>query len=281
VETLSHDKLYATMYLAIDIGGTKTLIALFDKDGELKKKVRFPTPSSYSVFVNTLREEYSKIGNANPELCVVGAPGRIDRAHGVGVAFGNLAWDNVPLKADIEAFVGCKVLVENDANLAGLSEAALVLKKYKNTLYITISTGIGGVLIKNGVINAETADMEPGHMLLEHQDKLQRWQEFASGKAIVRKFGLPAKNIVDPGTWYIICRNIAIGLINLVSTLTPDIVIIGGGVGSHFEKFGDRLKEEMQLYANDLIKVPDIIAASRAEDAVLYGCYELAKQHDA
>lgn len=267
------------MYLAIDIGGTKTLLATFDRSGKLLDKTRFETPVSYEYFVLSLAECFEK--NKHPgkyELCVAGAPGKIDRTTGTGVAFGNLPWENVPLGTDIQNITGVKTIIENDANLAGLSEAILVSKQYPKALYVTISTGIGGILIIDGKIDPDLADTEFGHMMFEHQGKLQRWQEFASGKAIYQKFGLPAKDITDPSAWYVISRNIAIGLTNVVSTLNPDVVIIGGGVGTYFNKFEARLKEEMILLGSDVVNLPPLLAAQRAEDAVLYGCYELAKQ---
>lgn len=267
------------MYLAIDIGGTKTLLASFSNDGKILDKTRFETPKEYPAFVSELAKQYELHKKPGYTACVVGAPGKIDRRHGIGLVFGNLTWENVPLGEDIQRITGLKTRIENDANLAGLSEAILVKKEYRKTLYVTISTGIGGVLIINGRIDPDTADTEFGHMIFEHQDRLQKWQEFASGKAIVKKFGLPASDITDPRTWYVISRNIAIGLTNVVATLNPDVVIIGGGVGTHFEKFRDPLHEEMLLFGSDVVTLPPIMAASRTEDAVLYGCYELAWQH--
>lgn len=269
------------MYLAIDIGGTKTLVAVLSAGGEVLQSVRFETPELYPDFLKEFETSFSKLEKPDHiKACVVGAPGKINRTRGTGIAFGNLEWENVPIGHDLKSIVKVPVLVENDANLAGLSEAILVRKQYKKALYITISTGIGGVLIINGKIDPDTADMEFGHMLFEHNDQLQKWQDFASGKAIFKKFGKRASEITDASAWYVISRNIAIGLINVISTLTPDVVIIGGGVGSHFEKFSDRLREELIIYGSDVVTIPPLLKAQRAEEAVIYGCYELARQND-
>ncbi len=187
-------------------------------------------------------------------------------------------WRDVPLAEDIAAITGTKTLIENDANLAGLSEAILVQDKYRKALYITVSTGIGGVLIVDGRIDPTLADTEIGHMTFEYEGKMQEWEDFASGKAIFEKYGMPARDITDPSVWYSISRNIAIGLVNVISTVSPEVVIIGGGVGSHYEKFKDTLETEVAIFASEVITVPPIIKATRAEEAVLYGCYELAKQ---
>ncbi len=140
-----------------------------------------------------------------------------------------------------------EVFLENDAKLAALGEAVL-LPEFNRVLYITVSTGIGGGLVINGRLDPSALDAEYGRMLLEHEGRLTLWEDFASGKAIVAKFGQRASEITDPRHWYIIARNIAIGLVDVIAATNPDAVVIGGGVGSHFSKFSDRLIEEVTLY---------------------------------
>jgi predicted NBD/HSP70 family sugar kinase len=122
--------------------------------------------------------------------------------------------------------------------------------------------------------------MEVGHILLEHDGKLQRWEDFASGSAIVKHFGKRASDIDadDTQTWYIIARNIAIGLIDLIATLTPEVIVLGGGVGSHFDKYAERLQEQLKIYENPMLSIPPVVQAKRAEEAVVYGCYHLARK---
>lgn len=270
------------MYLAIDIGGTKTLICELDKSGEIISKNRFETPKDYSAFLALFEATYKKINfKTKPKYCIAGTPGIIDRSAGVAMAFGNLPWKNIPLAKDLENIVGLPVLLENDANLAGLSEAILEIKRFRKALYITVSTGIGGVLIVDGRIDPDTQDVEFGSMLFEHKGKLERWEDFASGSAIFKKFGKRASDIDDPTAWYVISHNLAVGLFDVIATLTPEVVIIGGGVGAHFDKFKDRLIEDLQIYTNEMVKLPTIIQSQRAEEAVIYGCYELGRQQHA
>lgn len=269
------------MYLAIDIGGTKTLLAVFSGTGKLLESLRFETPKDYPEFLSELKKTYKKLGHKQDlKACVAGAPGRIDRQKMSVVAFGNLNWENVAIGKAIEDMCGIPATLENDANLAGLSEAILIQHAYKKVLYVTISTGIGGIVIIDGVIEPEYADMEFGHMMFEHDEKLQHWQDFASGKAIFNKYGKRASDIpaTDTGTWYAISRNIALGLTGVIANLTPEVIIIGGGVGTHFDKYADRLHEELMLYGTKLVSVPPLRQAIRSEEAVIYGCYELARQ---
>lgn len=268
-------------YLAIDIGGTKTLIASFTSRGRLDESARFETPATYEEFLSELAKNIDKFTTKKWTRCVTAVPGKVNREDGVGIAFGNLSWKNVPIAANIKTLTHCKVNIENDANLAGLSEARQV-PQYSKVLYVTISTGIGGVLVVNGKMDSNTLDAEIGHMLFEHEGQLIRWEEFASGKAIYAKFGKNASDIPesDSAKWYVVARNIAIGLIDLVATYTPDVVIIGGGVGSHFDNFKIKLLEELKIYEHPLLPIPPVLKAKRPEEAVIYGCFELAKDLD-
>lgn len=266
------------MYLAIDIGGTKTLLATFSKSGELKESIKFKTPVLYDDFRDKLATNVAKLATKEFTTCCVAVPGKVDRKRNIGIAFGNLSWTNVPIGTDVKNVVNCPVLLENDGNLAGLYEARQV-PEFKKVLYVTISTGIGGVMIVNEIIQKSTQDSEIGHMLFEHKGQLMRWEKFASGSAIVKKYGKLASEIDpnDTAAWYAIARNIAIGLIDVIATLTPEIVIIGGGVGTHFDKFKDRLIEELKIYENPLLTLPKVIRAKHPEEAVVYGCFEMAK----
>jgi glucokinase len=207
----------------------------------------------------------------------VGAPGRLDRKNGIGIAMGNLPWENVPIAADVERLVHCPVVIENDAKLAGLSEAMLVKGKYDRVVYITVSTGIGIGVVINQEIDPYLADAEPGKMPLEHGGKMVAWESFASGHAIVQRYGKIAKDIKDDTTWKRIAHDIAIGLIDIIAVVQPQVIIFGGSVSMYFDRFDDFLVEALRKYEVPLIPIPPIIHAQRPEEAVVYGCYDLAK----
>jgi predicted NBD/HSP70 family sugar kinase len=265
------------MYLAIDIGGTKTLLACLTNEGIITERVRFETPPNYDDFAELLADNVAKLSTNDFVACGVGVPGRIDRVHGVGLAMGNLPWRNAPLKADVRKSVKCPVVIENDANLAGLSEAMLVKHEYDRVLYITVSTGIGTGIIVNQAIDPGFADSEGGHMMLEHNDRLEKWQHFASGKAIVRRYGKKARDITDEATWKHIAHDLAIGLIDLIALMQPQVIIFGGSVGNYLERFKKPLEQSLKRYEIPLVPIPPIVEAKRPEDAVLYGCYDLAR----
>ncbi len=262
-------------YLGIDIGGSKTLIATLDQHGVILEKVKFPTPHDYDEFLVQLKETLKTLEHDDFEACGVAVPGLIDRQHGIGRRFGNLPWKDVPLEHDIRRIVHCPVALEHDPTLAALSEAMLV-KDVRKVLYITVSTGIGAGLIVNRKIDENFASSEAGMMILEHHDRLVPWESFASGSAIVRRYNKMAKDIHDTATWQAIGRDIAKGLIQLIAITEPDLVIVGGSVGRFFDSYAPYLREQLHTFETPTVPIPPIRAAQRPDDAVVYGCYDLA-----
>ncbi len=182
------------------------------------------------------------------------------------------------MEADIEKILNCPVVIENDAKLAGLSEALALDAKPENVLYVTIGTGISCALITDGKINAAMADSEGGLILVEFRDKMTQWEDVISGRAIVERFGKRATDINDERTWKIISRDIAVGLIDLIAVIQPDLIIMGGGVNTNFKKYIMPLKDVLKKFETPLVPIPPIIQAKHPEEAVIYGCYALAKE---
>lgn len=264
------------MYLGIDIGGTKTLAAVLNDQGDIQEVRRFPTPKVYTVFLKELAINVASLSTKSFAAGCVAAPGTINRQKGIALDFGNLPWHDIPLKTDLQKALGCPIVVENDANLAGLSEARL-LPQYDSVLYVTISTGIGTGIITKGHIDPEMADSEGGHIILEHNDRLQKWESFASGKAIVRRYGKRAGEITSRAMWKAISRDLALGLYDLIAFIQPDAVVLGGGVAAHMDRFKDLLEVELKRFETPLTPIPPILQARHPEEAVIYGCFELVK----
>jgi glucokinase len=224
-----------------------------------------------------LANNVAKLSTSKFIACGVGVPGRLDRKNGIGLAMGNLPWQNIPIRDDVQKIANCPVVIENDAKLAGLSEAMLLKDKYSRVVYLTISTGIGLGVIVDQKIEPTLIDAEAGKMPLEHHGEMVPWESFASGHAIVERYGRKAKDIQDEKTWTHIAHDIAVGLIDILAVVQPHIVVLGGSVATYFDRFDDLLLKTLRSYEMPLIPIPPIIHAARPETAVVYGCYDLAK----
>lgn len=265
------------MLITLDIGGTKTLIASFNEQGKIVQQIKFKTPKDYSDFKTILASNADKFTTTTYNAGIIGIRGLIDRASGTLLTDSVLLWRNAPVAQDCQNVFNCSFRIENDSKLAGLSEAINLKSKFQKALYLTISTGIGSAFIVNSKIDVDTEDSEIGKSLFEHDGKLQEWENFASGHAIVKKYNQMAADIDDPKIWQEICDNFALGIINAALVFTPDVIILGGSVGTHYDKFKKYLQESINKMEPSGITMPPIRQAKHPEKAVVYGCYEFSK----
>jgi predicted NBD/HSP70 family sugar kinase len=267
------------MYLAVDIGGTKTLVAKFSEEGEILYEEPFQTPADYADLIKTLKERTPAHIFADCTAGTIAIPGRADRDNGVGVVFGNRPWQNIPIINDFKSHIDIPLSLDNDANLAGLSEALYRKDRFRKVLYITVSTGIGSGFAIDGHISPDFQDAEIGFMLIEHEGKRGYWQDFASGTALVKQLGKHASEIEDEQDWALLAEYLSIGVINVCAMLNPEVIVFGGGVGKYFSKFENLLKRELAKYPTPMIDIPPIEVALNPDRAVIYGCYELTKMN--
>lgn len=264
------------MIVAIDTGGTKTLIVGFDKDGTIVDEVKFPTPKTPQAYTKVIRRTlFDFFGDKQVDAIAVGIPNMIK--NGVALGGGNLQWKNFNVKAALEGSLGrAPVFVENDANLAGLAEVRRLKSLPQNALYVTVSTGIGGGIITNGHINPQFSMSEIGHMVIDFEGKPQRWEAFSSGKAIFTVYKKYARDIKSKRTWNQIADRISRGLLVLIPTLQPSVIIIGGSIGTYFDQFDKQLTAILKKKLPSIIALPKIVQAKNPEFAVIYGCYYYA-----
>lgn len=266
------------MYIGVDVGGTKTLIAALTDDGVIVESRKFPTPKSYKNFLLEVSHALHHMEHQDFKAGGAGIPvTNFNRDTGRAVNFGNLPWHNVLVQHDLEKIFKCPFVVNNDAKMASLSESMLLKDKFHRVLYVTISTGIGYALTVNHKLDDNVGDAGGRTIMLEHDGKLQPWESFASGKAIVARYGKRAEDIHDNETWKKIVRELTQGFLELIAIMQPDIIVVGGSVGNYFERYMAFLEAELKRYETPLLPIPPLHKAGRPEEAVIFGCYDLAK----
>jgi predicted NBD/HSP70 family sugar kinase len=264
------------MLVTVDTGGTKTLIASFEKNGDIGEMIKFPTPADQNDYVTLLRKTLQEAyGNTPVEAIVIALPGIVKE--GVAIWCNNLGWKDFDAQSALAGVLGdTPVLIENDANLAGLSETRILDPNPISSLYVTISTGIGTGVITNGTIDPGLRHSEGGRALIEFDGVIREWESFASGKAIHQTYGKYARDITNPRVWRQIADRISRGFLAVIPIIQPDIVIIGGSIGSYFDKYGEQLEALLQEKLPPHIVCPRFIQATHPEEAVIYGCYYYA-----
>jgi predicted NBD/HSP70 family sugar kinase len=262
------------MITAIDIGASKTLIAQFEGTASVINESRFETPHDLSDFLNTLSEELNNLQNLGQ--LIIGVPGIISKYEEEVLRCGNLPWHNVNLVRILGKQYQCPVTIANDTKLAALAEINYLTPIPPLGLYLTISTGINGGILINGMLPKPLGNSEIGHMVFNTDCGPQFWENFASGKAIAHHFSKPASELTHANDWRWVAEQISTGLSCLIPILQPNVIIFGGGAGLHIEKYKKPLVESLRNKLTDYIDIPNIISAHYGHQSVIFGCYYYA-----
>ncbi len=264
------------MLITVDTGGTKTLVAGFDASGSIASNTKFPTPKDQTQYIETLKSAITEVRGAEPiDAIVLALPGIIK--DGTALWCNNLGWKDFPARDVLQKiFPGIDILVENDANLAGLGETRMLEPVPDSSLYVTFSTGVGTSLVIDGKLSHHISQSEGGHGVLEYEGQRKSWEEIASGKRLYETYGMYASEIKDPKIWDDAADRMSRGLLMLIPFMQPEVVIIGGSMGSYFDRYSHKLISIIDDCLMRELARPRIIAASHPEEAVIYGCYYYA-----
>lgn len=255
------------MFLCIDIGGTKTLIAAFSRRGRVIRRRKFATPQGYKMFIQDLTDNLSHFRHHRIKGIVVAIPGIVQENY--SVSFGNRSWKNIDLITPIKNLFNCPIWFENDANLAALYEGYRLPGR---TVFLTFSTGIGGGIVAGNRILPESHALEPGHIKYEYQGRTREWEDIAASSALEsayhtdRATSLRGKIIMQD-----IANRIALGLPDIISEYHPDTIILGGPLGKIFKLYSKYLPEDLGV---------KIRRPKRPTESVIYGEYIYAKQKE-
>lgn len=246
----------------------------------MKQIARFPTPPKREDYIAELEKAiHSVYANSEIDIISIAIPGVIENNHVVRCA--NLDWHDFDIISMLQPHFGdVPIIIENDSNLGGLGEVRSLDPIPHIGMYVTVSTGIGCGVIVDGKIQPGMRNLsEAGHMLLEYDGAPKEWEDFASGKAIMQRYKKLASEIESEKDWKDITERISRGFMVLLPAIRPDITLIGGGVGAHFDKFGPGLRQIIDETVPEHTVSHLIVQAKHPEEAVVYGCYYHAIDH--
>jgi predicted NBD/HSP70 family sugar kinase len=173
----------------------------------------------------------------------------------------------------------CPVRIENDTALVGLGEAlAGAGKDHSIVSYITISTGVGGVRIIDGVIDRARFGFEPGHHIMDWSSK-ETFESLTSGTSNAERYGTPIIEI-PKDAWPLLAKQAAIGAYNSALFWSPDIIVLGGSmivkkISILFDEIKKAYQELPQIFGGDM---PLLKKASLEDEGGLHGGLRLASQ---
>jgi glucokinase len=301
----------------IDIGGTKIALALETLAGKRVAVRRLPTEVGLGparILENVGRAIGEMLAETGTKLTAIGigCPGPIDIERGLALSPTNLPdWIDFPLVETIKERFRVPVVLDNDANAAALGEYFYGAGQgFRNLLYVTISTGIGGAIVLDGRIHhgVGASAGEVGHTVVRHDGRLCLCgtrgclETIASGLSIARRMKealavqngsnienhseVTAETVVemvengDPAAreiWDETIKFLGIGIGNAITVMAPEAVVIGGGVAAAGELLLEPLRREIEKNVSMLpVEKVEIRSASLGSESGVCGALMLA-----
>ena len=258
--------------IAVDLGGTLVRAAIVNRKGEVfyrhqEKTVSQTGPKEIIQQIYSLVQKVlENSGTQRITGLGIACPGPLDEETGIVLNAPTLkGFVNFPFRDQLSEIFPWPIKIRNDAHCATLAEWQICKNKtVRNMVYLTVSTGIGGGIISDGQLVSGKHGLAGhfGHMILEKNGPRcvcgnnGCWEAFVSGTALNRQ----AKNVGFSSGQALFeaarqkdnlaCKNVAIfseylgkGLVNIMHILSPELIVIGGGVAQEMETWLPQVKK--------------------------------------
>lgn len=235
------------LYGGIEAGGTKFVCAVGTGPDDLRAEVRFPTTTPRDTLGRAIA--FLRQSVAEPLSAVgIASFGPIDPnpdspTYGYVTTTPKPGWAHTDFAGAIRRALGVPVGFDTDANVAALGEFRWGAAQGLDTfIYLTIGTGIGGGGMVNGKLLHGLMHPEMGHIPIPHDWQADPYPGYcpyhgdcleglAAGPALQGRWGQPGETLPpDHPAWPLEARYLALGLVSFICTLSPQRIILGGGV---------------------------------------------------
>lgn len=264
------------LFGGIEGGGTKFVCAVGSGPQDIRREARFPTRTPDETLEEAIvffQEAEADFGNLS--ALGVASFGPLDPTP-ASPTFGFIlpttkpGWSNVDVVGRLRAVFNIPIGFDTDVNGAALGEWTWGAAQGLDTfIYLTIGTGIGGGVMANGKLLHGLIHPELGHIRIPHdteRDPYEGWCPFhrdcfeglASGPALEARWGQKAETLPsDHPAWELEAQYIALAMQNYIVTLSPQRIILGGGVGAR-EGLLPLVRRKVQELLNGYVQSPAI-----------------------
>ena len=262
-----------TLFGGIEAGGTKFVCAVGTGPEQIKSIVKFPTTNPKQTLDQAI--EYFKKSSLPISALGIASFGPID-LHPNSPTYGQITttpkpgWQNVDIVGRLVSAFGLPVAFDTDVNGAALAEHRWGAAQRDDTfVYLTIGTGIGGGGMVAGKLIHGMLHPEMGHMPLPRNPERDPFpgicpfhgdcfEGLAAGPAIEARWGVRGEQLGgDHPAWKLEAHYLALGLMNIITILSPTKIILGGGVMQQPKLFA-LLRHEVQSLLNEYIQAPQL-----------------------
>ncbi len=283
------------IYGALEAGGTKMVCATGMENGTITDQVSVPTRQPDETMADII--DYFKDKNINALGIASFGPIDLDmssKTYGHITTTPKQGWAYYDLVGTIKKALNVPIGFDTDVNGSLLGEVTYGDSKgLSDVVYITVGTGIGGGVMSGGKLLHGMLHPELGHMLMRthvsdtytgkcpyHKNCLEG---MASGPAIEERWGAKGKDLAEnKAVWDLEAYYLGQAIANLILTLSPKRIILGGGVMHQTQLFA-LIRKEVKDQLNGYIQTPllndmdsYIVPASLNDDQGIMGCIKLA-----
>ena len=278
--------------LAIDIGGTKSSMCVFE-DGKMVERASRATDRELGgkgvvAGIGEVLEEWR--GRYRFDRCGIGFGGPVNFAEQKLTLSTHVGgWEGFDLIGFVSKLAGCPAVIDNDANVGALGEGLYGAGQGCDPLfYMTLSTGIGGGILNAGQVmrGADSYAGEIGHLNIEPTGppclcgSNGCFERMCCGLWLERDYGRPASELLYDEAFvasYVV--HLARGLKAAIMLLNPACIVIGGGMSKAGSALFVPLRAELhrQITSWSRAKI-DVVPAILGDDSVLWGALALANQ---
>lgn len=278
--------------LAVDIGGTKFSLALFDDDQMIRRESRATDrEGGKDWMIEQITSIARRWNSSQPiERIGIGFGGPVDYpTQTVALSTHVGGWQDCPLPFELENALGAPAVMDNDANVGALGESHFGAGRGCDPLfYMTLSTGIGGGIISQGSIyrGADSYAGEIGHLTVEPDGpeclcgSYGCLERMCCGLWLERDYGRPAKELIQNPDFvrdYVV--RLARGLKAGIMLLNPARIVIGGGLSKAGDALFGPLRAELRRQVTSWSRARlSVVPAELGDDSVLYGAQVLARK---
>jgi fructokinase len=264
------------LFGGVEAGGTKFVCAVGAGPNDLRVETRFPTTTPQETIQQAIA--FFKDHALKTPLAAIGiasfGPVEADPA---SPAFGTITttpkpgWTQTNLVGAFQQELGVPIGFDTDANAAALGEYYWGVAQGLDTfIYLTIGTGLGGGGMVNGRLMHGLLHPEMGHIRLPHHQETDPYpgkcpyhgdcfEGMASGPALEARWGQPAATLpANHPAWALESHYLALGLVNFICTISPQRIIMGGGVMEQPQLF-PLIHRKVQELLNGYIQSPAIL----------------------
>ncbi len=258
------------LYGGIEAGGTKFVCAVGTGPDDLRREVRFATGTPDEsiaqavAFFRDAETAYGRLAAAGIASFGPIDPDPASETFGYVTTTPKPGWAHTDFAGQVRRALGVPVGFDTDVNVAALGEFRWGAAQGLDTfIYLTVGTGIGGGAMVNGRLVHGLMHPEMGHIRIPHDrtaDPYAGWCSYhgdcfeglACGPAIAARWGVPATELApDHPAWDLEVEYLANGLVSLMLPISPQRIVVGGGVMEQthlFPRIRRRVKELLNGY---------------------------------